>query len=150
LEQIFPFSTPKDHYDFRNEPGCCIVWCSDSRFTPALEQLVRERGYRHYDLIRIPGGANDLASTNGENAKYTLQQIALLRRIHNFSQLILMMHQDCAACGGSPAFGNDYEREVSNLSFTLESAEMTVKGAIPGLQIEKVLVTFSGVSRVQR
>ncbi|MFA5878259.1 MAG: hypothetical protein WC845_02745 [Candidatus Staskawiczbacteria bacterium] len=145
MGQAIQFTTPSDHYDFRKEKGCCILWCTDARFTPALDKFVAERGYMRYDLIRIAGGANVLATPEGDGARFVIGQFGALHNLHHFDSIILMMHQDCGACGGSKAFGDDCARELQDLNLRLSTACKAVRDSLPSIKVETVLVTFKEI-----
>jgi hypothetical protein len=90
--------------------GACVVWCFDDRFTEALKAVAR--GYTHYDLVRIAGGANRLAGESDEAARaFVLEQVRASIRLHQAREVVLMCHADCLACGGSAAFAGGAAKE---------------------------------------
>lgn len=127
--------SPEAHYT----ADACIVWCFDNRFSNAFENFKINRGMKHYDLISVAGGALTLASPANKGFDFLLGQIEASIRLHHAKKIILMMHQDCGACGGSKAFPNK-NKEVKKIKQNLGAARKNVSSfSVP---IETIFVDF--------
>ncbi len=130
----------KDHY----EADACIVWCYDHRFSEALKALLLAKGIQKYDLVCVAGGANALSSSvSMASREFVLSQIETSARLHKTKKIILMMHKDCGAYGGSKAFDND-QKETEFLELKLSEAKEFLSRQI-SVPIEKVIVDFNGI-----
>jgi hypothetical protein len=90
----------------------CVVWCFDDRFSKLLKQFIANKKFKHIDLVKVAGGAKDIASPTNETSRhFILDQIGKSVRLHAPTEVILMMHIDCGACDGKtePEF---YQREL--------------------------------------
>ncbi len=108
MNTILSFQSDKTHYT----ADACIVWCFDDRFSKLLDEYIKQQNFAHVDLVKVAGGAKDLASPDGEHARaYLLDQIAKSIKLHHTKEIILMMQSDCGAYGGNTASGN-YSHEI--------------------------------------
>ncbi|MDP2599039.1 MAG: hypothetical protein Q8P49_04365 [Candidatus Liptonbacteria bacterium] len=144
MEKILSFESGKEHY----EADAFVSWCFDDRFSAALEALKEKRGFKYSDVVEWAGGAKDLASSITAEREAQLGQIKKSIVLHKTKRVVLMVHVDCGAFGGSKAFGNDREEERGHLVSQLNAAEQTVKEAFPGIDVEKVMVDFDGIYRI--
>jgi hypothetical protein len=101
VKKVFHFEAPRERYDC----DAAILWCFDNRFDLGFRQFLKRIGVAHSDLIKIAGGAKCLASPELEtDRRFVLEQIRTSMRLHNTKRVILMLHSDCGAYGGLPAF----------------------------------------------
>ena len=90
----------------------CVVWCFDNRFTSLLGAFMKKQKLRHVDLVKIAGGAKDIASpSRASDRAYLLKQIAASIRLHRTRKIILMAHKECGAYDGTRD-KNFYVREL--------------------------------------
>ncbi len=95
-----------------------IVQCMDFRIQPAIGKWLTEKGY---------AGDTDCVSFAGscEEKELVMRMVDLSCRIHGTEHIILTMHEDCGAYGGSAAFeSSELERD------TLVADMMRVRSAI--------------------
>jgi hypothetical protein len=145
----FGFSTREATY----VADAFVVACFDARLDALADEsllhaYLRYRGMRHVDLVRRAGGPKALALTDPAvdkaGARALLEQLAISIRLHQTRRVILLMHQDCGALGGSAAFSN-VETERRRLAELLRRAGKVVGRVYPQLVIELKLATFDGI-----
>lgn len=92
-EQVFVSAVPyqADH------PKSLAVYCSDGRFTEAVEELVRHLGHGRLDTLTVPGGP---ALLNPLHALYSECEVltaacAFLIEGHHLEQVVLLAHSGC-------------------------------------------------------
>ena len=93
MKKIIRFRSPEKHYT----ADACVVWCFDDRFTALLGKL-EMLGWKNVDLVKVAGGAKDLAS-GGPGAEFILDQIDKSVRLHHTKLIALMVHKSCGAYG---------------------------------------------------
>jgi hypothetical protein len=120
LKRMTSVGLKNEHY----KADALILYCVDHRGKEALDHFIRMRGYKHYDLIQIPGGAKIFTDLGDKKMSYTsrilrwlerkiiLGYMSVLLRLHHADLIIAITHVDCGACGGSAAFGIDKEEEI--------------------------------------
>jgi carbonic anhydrase len=86
---LFPFDA--------SHPKALAIYCSDGRFTQAVEALLRELGHQRLDTMTLPGGPA-LLCTSGAN----LSEVDTVSRAarflidgHGISEVVLVSHQGC-------------------------------------------------------
>src|SRR4030043_2229889 len=126
-KKIIQFKSSINHYC----ADACIVWCFDDRFTPLLDEFIKERGYKNYDLVKVAGGAKNLAEPDHETERlFILKQIRTSINLHNAKLVVLMCHEDCEAYGGEKTF-QDRHKEREKLCQDLKEAEHILKNNLP-------------------
>lgn len=73
---------------------------------------------------------------------YFLEQIAISKKLHNCQAVVLTMHMDCGAYGGSAAFAGA-DAETANCKDQLARAEKIVSDRFPELVIETYIIGLS-------
>jgi hypothetical protein len=112
----------------------------------ALRKLTKRLGIAHFDLICVAGGARCLSGDDSEaNRQFVLEQIRASIRLHDTHTVLLMLHSDCGAYGGLPAFKNDAAREVEHHRQALRRARDFLSANIPELNVMGYFVDFEGV-----
>ena len=144
------FESSKEHY----AANACVVWCFDDRFYKLLKAFGKQEGFSHIDLVKIAGGAKALA-TGAEGASpdrdFVLNQIKTSARLHGTKRVVLMLHRDCGAYGGSKSFA-DADVEKAELVTQLHQAQDLVKkelADVDGLVVEAVFADFDGLCAVK-
>ena len=144
MKVIAPSLAIKDHY----RADACIVWCFDDRFSKALDSYIIEKGLVHLDIVKIAGGAKELATPSDEhNREFVLGQILASIRLHHTRRVVLMNHADCGAYGGSKVFG-DNKREKDFHQRELEAGRDFLAKHIPGVPIDIIYVDFDNVQEL--
>ena len=134
MQKIFSYESSKNHYT----ADACIVWCFDDRFSKLFDEYIKQQNFAHVDLVKVAGGAKDLASPESEPARvYLLDQIAKSITLHHTKEIILMAHSECGAYGGNTDSGY-YSRE-------LEKAKSVVQKHFPDIAVRCVFADFGGV-----
>ncbi|MCL5011124.1 MAG: hypothetical protein M1127_02860 [Patescibacteria group bacterium] len=143
MRKIIDFETKKEHYTAQ----ACVVWCFDNRFTPALNEFVKNKNYQHYDLIKVAGGAKPLATPEKEiEEEYILKQIEISLKLHHSQRIVLMGHSDCGAYGGLAAFNNDEDREKQAHIEELTKAKSFLQNNLScSVPIDLIFVDCSGI-----
>ena len=142
MKKVFHFEAPREKYLC----DAAILWCFDNRFDLGFRKFLKHIGVAHSDPIKIAGGAKCLASPELETDRtFVLEQIRTSMRLHNTKRVILMVHSDCGAYGGLPAFGGNAETEATHHRRELARAAANLLGAIPGLEVQGYFADFEGI-----
>jgi len=98
------------------------------------------------DPLKIAGGAKAFASPVEESERsFALGQVRTSMRLHGTNRVMLMIHSDCGAYGGLPAFGGNKEREAANHESELRNAAEFLKSSISAIEVECYYLKFNGV-----
>jgi hypothetical protein len=142
VKKVFHFEAPREKYLC----DAAILWCFDNRFDLGFRKFLKRIGVAHSDPIKIAGGAKCLASPELEtDRKFVLEQIRTSMRLHNTKRVILMLHSDCGAYGGLPAFGGNAETEAAHHQRELARAAASLLGEISGVEVQGYFVDFEGI-----
>ena len=78
-------------------PSALAVYCSDGRFTEAVDQLLEQLGHPRLDVLCIPGGPGLLNhKTSGYADCDTFSRSAeFLIRAHHITTVVLLAHEKC-------------------------------------------------------
>lgn len=144
--RILKYQSAQAHY----AAEVCIIWCFDHRFKKVLEELYKQRKYRHPDEVKGAGGAKPFTASGSKSArKYILEQIENSHKLHHTPRVIIMTHSDCGGYGGLKAFGNDSGAERREHFKDLRSAKAFLRKKLPRpIKIEAVFADFSGLWRI--
>lgn len=145
MKKITDFDSKKEHY----RAQACVVWCLDDRFSKALNEFVKNQGWQNYDLIKLAGGAKNLASPEKEaDRDFVLRQIECSLRLHHTKEIVLMNHLDCGAYGGSKNFESE-QTEKDFLIADLQKAQKFLANHLSSQKpIDLVLADFIGIWQV--
>jgi hypothetical protein len=82
-------------------PDALAVYCSDGRFTGAVDQLLEKLGHPRLDTLTIPGGPGLLNHrTSGYSDCDTFSRSAeFLIREHTITTVVLLAHEGCGFYG---------------------------------------------------
>jgi hypothetical protein len=121
-----------------------IFACLDWRLHPQIENFFTSEG-DGCDMCVTAGSVKALVDPQTQN--FMLQQIEISKNLHNCQTVVLTMHIDCGAYGGSKAFhGNDDERSACLAELT--KAKTIVRKKFFELRVETYLIgldhTISG------
>ena len=143
MEPFVKFESSKEHYT----ADACVVWCFDDRFYKLLKAFGKQEGFGHIDLVKVAGGAKALAGGASPDRDFVLGQIRTSVRLHGTKRVILMLHRDCGAYGGSKSFA-DTEAEKNELMKQLRQAQDDVKKElrdVGGLTVDACFADFDGL-----
>lgn len=106
-------------------PHCdsVLLSCIDWRLHPYLGAYVRN-AYGTADLIAIPGAVKRLFGENSDQQLFADIQLSV--DLHQSKTIVLTMHRDCGAYGGSSAFANDHEQEFAHHTKVLADAAQVI------------------------
>ena len=142
MRKVFHFESPRERY----RCDAAIVWCFDNRFELGFRKYLKRAGVRNSDPIKVAGGAKSLASPEREaDREFVLDQIRKSIHLHDTSRVILMLHSDCGAYGGLPAFNDDVQVERLHHREELRRASAFLARSLPNIEIETYFVDFEGV-----
>jgi carbonic anhydrase len=141
--KVLSFISSGEHY----AANACIVWCFDDRFYKLLKAFGKQEGFGHIDLVKVAGGAKALAGDASPDRDFVLNQIKTSVRLHGTKRVILMLHRDCGAYGGSKAFSDaDVERE--ELAKHLGAGRDLVKKEVPDVSVDAYFADFDGLYKI--
>jgi hypothetical protein len=143
MEPFVKFDSPKEHYT----ANACVVWCFDDRFYKLLKTFGKQEGFAHIDLVKDAGGAKALAGEASPERDFLLGQIATSARLHGTKRVVLMLHRDCGAFGGSKSFP-DAKAEKEQLGEQLLRARDFVKKELPELSVDTYFADFDGLYHI--
>jgi len=112
--------------------------CIDWRLHPQLENYFINNGLG-CDLCVTAGSVKSLIDPATQG--FLLEQIAISKKLHNCQAVVLTMHMDCGAYGGSKAFGGN-DAEVANCTRQLNLAKAIVERNFPGLPVESFIINL--------
>jgi len=80
-----------------SHPRALAVYCSDGRFTQAVEELLTELGHPRIDTLTIPGGAAllHLWSAAHSEAETVRRSASFLISGHRLTNVVLVAHEGC-------------------------------------------------------
>ncbi len=137
------FQSPREHYAAQ----ACVVWCFDDRFYKLLKAFGKQNGLKNIDLVKVAGGAKALAGGPSPERDFVLNQVKTSIRLHGAKRVILMLHRDCGAYGGSKNFENgDVERK--NHETQLRAAKDFLADEIPGVAVDAYFADFDGLYEI--
>ncbi len=78
-------------------PSALAVYCSDGRFTDAVEELLHTLGHPRLDTVTLPGGPGllELASGGLSAVEATRRGVSLLVAAHGTRHAVLLAHEGC-------------------------------------------------------
>ena len=137
--------SPKTRFD-ASHPEALAVYCSDGRFTDAVEELLHYLGYPRLDTLTLPGGAGLVDYTSaGLGAVETVRgSLNFLIEGHGTRHVVLIAHESC----GYYKHRFPYESPEAMLRrqlLDLRSAERWIRGAHPTVDVAQYYArTMSG------
>jgi carbonic anhydrase len=143
VEKVVSTECSSKHY----VAEACMFWCFDDRLWKLRKNVIKALGFTNVDYVQVAGACKDLAGDDLGAKEFLLRQIDVSVKLHGTKCIILVMHIDCGACGGSKAFA-DADAEWKNHAEVLEKAAEVVKNKFPQLQIDKYIADFEGLHRV--
>ena len=78
-------------------PDALAVYCSDGRFTDAIEELLHGLGYPRLDTLTLPGGPAlvELTSASMNANEVARSSVSFLVTSHHIRYVVLVSHASC-------------------------------------------------------
>jgi hypothetical protein len=117
-------------------PDALAIYCSDGRFTEAIEQLLRHVGHPRIDTLTLPGGAalfNYLSAGFADHDALTRATTFLVRG-HHIRRVVLLAHEGCGYYRAR-ALGKSDEAIATQQLTDLRFAARLLKDAHSGLDV---------------
>jgi hypothetical protein len=80
-------------------PTALAIYCSDGRFTEAVEELLHHLGHQRLDTLTLPGGPgllNPWASGGSVlESQHLMRAAQMLIKNHGISEIVLLAHAGC-------------------------------------------------------
>ena len=125
-------------------PRALAVYCSDGRFTDAVEELLHHLGHARLDTLTLPGGPGLLNFWSGSllEADQIERAARFLIRGHSIDHVVLLAH---AGCGHyRQRFGNHPAAQIQAAQIEdLRVAARAVRAARAGITVELFYATPS-------
>lgn len=113
--------------------------CIDWRLHPGLGNYFKKETGK-FDLCASAGSIKGFIEK--ESRDFFLRQIEISQKLHESKIVILTMHKDCGAFGGSKNF-NDRTKEISHHKDVLESAAEVIERRFPEYKILKYFIDLN-------
>jgi carbonic anhydrase len=142
MKKIISFRCPNGHYI----ADACVVWCFDDRFSGLLAKFAK-KNFKNFDLVKVAGGAKALTEASSPDQDFVLSEIKKSVRLHGTKRIVLMLHRDCGAYGGSKSFagsGAELEAQTANLA----AAKALIQKEAPGIPVDVFFAEFDGLYEV--
>jgi hypothetical protein len=125
----------KTPYD-KKHPNALAIYCSDGRFTDAVEELVHGLGHPRLDVLSMPGGPAllDLGSASFSALEAMRTSASFLIRGHKIKHVTLIAHEGCGYYKERYRFETP-EEIVRQQKEDLKIAAQWLAGAHPDLAI---------------
>lgn len=127
--------TSKVAFD-KKHPAALAIYCSDGRFTDAVEELVHGLGHMRLDVMTLPGGPAllDLGSASFSALEAMRTSASFLVRGHGTQHVVLVAHEGCGYYRERYRFETPEEIVRQQLD-DLRTAKTWLMGAHPDLKI---------------
>ena len=125
-----------------SHPSALAMYCSDGRFTNAVEELLGFLGYERLDTLTIPGGPGHLAPESATPTEILLfsDAASFLISAHHISHVVLLAHDHCGHYGHRFKDLNEAALRLRQEADLL-AARQTLIDAHPGLDVRCFFAT---------
>ena len=135
-----------------------IIHCIDFRLGGAIKNyLARNDLFDNCDVVAVAGAVKNLVAPQQEfDREVLLRQIAISKKLHHITHLILMNHTDCGAygsprfageAGGRSAFTSRDEEKKKHFE-DLKTASAMVKKKYSDLKIQTLLADIEDSEKI--
>jgi hypothetical protein len=123
-------------------PTALAMYCSDGRFTNAVEELLQSLGYERLDTLTIPGGPAHLAPATATASETQLigDAASFLITAHHVSHVVLLAHGGCGHYR-QRFFGLEGATMRQKQEEDLKAARQTLITAHPKLEVKTFFAT---------
>jgi carbonic anhydrase len=112
--------------------------CLDWRLHPQSELYFKTK-FKNFDLCSLAGSVKNL--NNKKLSYFLMNQIKISLNLHKIEGIILTIHKDCGAYGGSKVFKDEEEEYLHHLK-ELKKASLIIKRKFPKLKIKKIFINL--------
>ena len=117
-----------------------VFLCIDWRLHPDADNYFRaEKG--SFDVLTTAGGIKDFFAEDGSEG-YLMGQLAKSILLHDPEEIVLTIHSDCGAYGGSKAF-DSREDELAHHRRELERVAALVQGKYPDKRVSTYILNLA-------
>lgn len=121
-------------------PDALALYCSDGRFTEAVESLLRELGFPRLDTLTIPGGPANLSIATASLGTFDVVRHALSFLVvgHSIAHIVLVAHEGCGYYRARHPYESPeamHRRQFNDL----EAAAKWIRGEHPKVNVYKFL-----------
>jgi len=134
----------KHPYD-ASHPDALAIYCSDGRFTEAIEELLRHLGHTRLDTLTLPGGPAllELNSAGFSQLETSRTSSSFLILGHGIKRVVLIAHEGCGYYKARHRFETP-ERVTAMQLVDLEAAGAWMLSAHPGLDVSMYYARTEG------
>jgi hypothetical protein len=120
----------------KEHPNALAIYCSDGRFTDAVEELAHSLGHARLDVMCLPGGPAllDLGSASFSALEAMRTAASFLVRGHKTKHVVLVAHEGCGYYRERYRFETP-EEIVQKQKEDLRTAAAWLSGSHPDLAI---------------
>jgi carbonic anhydrase len=134
---------PKTPYD-ASHPHSLAIYCSDGRFTRAVEELLAHLGHQALDTLTLPGGPALLSPTTSYAERESLTRAAsFLITGHQTRHVVLIAHAGCGYYRDRYP-GEPTESVEARQLADLEAAKRALELAHPSLHVRTQYLRVAG------
>jgi hypothetical protein len=119
-----------------SHPDALALYCSDGRFTDAVEALLRGLGYPRLDTLTIPGGPAllEMLSTDHSSLTALRKSLSFLVVAHKIKHVVLIAHEGCGYYRSRFSYESKEAIQKRQLS-DLRSAEAWIQARHPDAEV---------------
>jgi len=127
--------TAKSSFDAKH-PDALAIYCSDGRFTDAIEELLHSLGHPRLDTLTLPGGPAllDLGSASFSALEAARSSASFLIRGHATKRAVLIAHEGCGYYRNRHRFETPEQVRRQQVA-DLRTAGEWLAGTHPGLAV---------------
>ncbi len=112
-------------------PTVLALYCSDGRYTRAVEELAEALGHPRIDVLCVPGGPGAMSAwTSGSVilASHLRSQAEFLISAHHITDVLLISHESCGFYKAQHAQIDDHGRRQRQLQDLARAAVLLAHG----------------------
>ena len=119
-----------------SHPNALAVYCSDGRFTLAVEELLHGFGYERLDTLTIPGGPGlfDMSISSLTDVDMVRKAARFLIVGHHIEHITLLAHEGCGYYKAQLSHESKENIEVRQLA-DMRNAALWLRACHPGIEV---------------
>lgn len=132
-----------------HHPAALALWCSDGRFTRAVEELLAKLGQERLDTMTLPGGPALLETTSSSltGVEIAREAASFLIKAHAIKQVVLVAHEGCGYYRARYRYESPdamQRRQFSDLRSAARWVSGTHSGVVASCYFASVVHTLKG------